>query len=169
MTNFCWGLTLYRIINDFGHFSMFGPNTKATTVLFPAVPLLQFCPLLHSRAVLWSVELGKITELPNKTENELIEKSKEAQKEGEKELFFFSSSLMRSTFCSDFKTPKQTTVILYFAKAHFHMRLVMLRAVLGNERKTRVRKFVHGSFSVSHQHIFCRFLKQQRVHTKNSL
>ena len=69
---------------------MFGPNTKATTVLFPAVPLLQFCPLLHSRAVLWSVELGKITELPNKTENELIEKSKEAQKEGEqKELFFF--------------------------------------------------------------------------------
>ena len=160
MTNFCWGLTLYRIINDFGHFSMFGPNTKATTVLFPAVPLLQFCPLLHSRAVLWSVELGKITELPNKTENELIEKSKEAQKEGEqKELFFFSSSLMRSTFCSDFKTPKHCNSV--FCKGSFsHETCDAAAAVLGNERKTRVRKFVHGSFSVSHQHIFCRFLKQ---------
>ena len=161
MTNFCWGLTLYRIINDFGHFSMFGPNTKATTVLFPAVPLLQFCPLLHSRAVLWSVELGKITELPNKTENELIEKSKEAQKEGEqKELFFSAVHWWGRPFALILRP--QNTVILYFAKAHFHMRLVMLlRAVLGNERKTRVRKFVHGSFSVSHQHIFCRFLKHK--------
>ena len=125
MTNFCWGLTLYRIINDFGHFSMFGPNTKATTVLFPAVPLLQFCPLLHSRAVLWSVELGKITELPNKTENELIEKSKEAQKEGEqKELFFSAVHWWGRPFALILRP--QNTVILYFAKAHFHMRLVML-------------------------------------------
>ena len=122
MTNFCWGLTLYRIINDFGHFSMFGPNTKATTVLFPAVPLLQFCPLLHSRAVLWSVELGKITELPNKTENELIEKSKEAQKEGEqKELFFSAVHWWGRPFALILRP--QNTVILYFAH---EMRLVML-------------------------------------------
>ena len=160
MTNFCWGLTLYRIINDFGHFSMFGPNTKATTVLFPAVPLLQFCPLLHSRAVLWSVELGKITELPNKTENELIEKSKEAQKEGEqKELFFSAVHWWGRPFALILRPQNCNSVFCKGSFSH-EMRLVMLRAVLGNERKTRVRKFVHGSFSVSHQHIFCRFLKQ---------